>query len=74
MVIQITAYIIATGAWLAILSSPLFLVIPKLRRLWTTPVRRRHRARRQRAFSLAQARRDYRTTVLEAELDRLDAL
>lgn len=74
MAIQIIAYTIAIAAWLAILASPLFLIVPRLRRLWTAPVRRRLKARRERAFQMAQARRDAREAVLEAELDQLDAL
>lgn len=70
---SVIGWIIAGSAWLVILASPLFLVVPKLRRLWTAPIGRRMKARRERAFQVAQARRDARTAVLEAELDRLDA-
>lgn len=71
---QIIGVVIASAAWVAILASPFFLLVPRLRRWWTAPVRRRAAARRQRRLVLEQARRDARTEVLEAELDRSGSL
>lgn len=74
--ISIIAWIIAIGAWLVILLSPVALValavVPSWRRWWLRPLQRRMAARRQRALAMQQARRDARTAVLESELDVLD--
>ena len=70
--INVIAWIIAIGAWLVILLSPVVLValvaVPRCRRWWMRPVQRRRAVRQARELAMEQARRDARTAVLEAEL------
>jgi len=73
-VISVIAWVIAGGAWLVILLAPVALValavVPRCRRWWLAPLRRR----RERARVMAQARRDARTAILEADAYDEDAL
>lgn len=68
MAISIVSAVIAGLLWLAILSSPLFFLVPRLRRWWMAPIGRHFRDRKARKVTMAQARRDARTAVLESEL------
>ena len=70
--INVIAWIIAIGAWLVILLSPVALValvaVPRCRRWWLRPVQGRRAWRRERLRVMAQARRDAREAILQAEL------
>lgn len=75
---EVIGGIIGIGAWVVILGTPVALMIPRSRRWLLRPLKRRMDARRrlaaecrEREFAAAQARRDAKTAILEAELDRI---
>ena len=70
-----TGYIGAMGLTFAVPAAAWFFLFTRTGRgVWLAPLRRRRRARLDRRVTMEQARRDARTTILESELDQLDAL
>ena len=74
--INVIAWVVVLAAWLVILGAPValvaLLVVPRCRRWWLRPLRARRTARTERAQVMAQARRDARQAVLQAELDNVN--
>ena len=66
--INVIAWIIVIALFLSPVALVALVAVPRCRRWWMRPVRRRRAVRRARELAMEQARRDARTAVLEAEL------
>lgn len=67
-------YMMAMAFTVAAIAAPVFFLLTrKGRSLWLRPLRRRRAERLNRHVTMAQARRDARTAVLEANLSQVNS-